>query len=135
MLQKIRPDYIFSYWIFVWYLLYITGLFTHNPKLAVIIGLVENLFVLLSMMYYNVNLKNILYFMIVIIVIKVIPLWTLRNTVISKKDIYPTAGLFLMYLGWIIWDEKVFVLKQSYTDMLNNKNQLPGMVLLEKIFH
>ena len=134
MLQKIRPDYIFSYWIFVWYLFYITGYFSHNPKLAVLIGLVENLFVLLSMLYYKVNLKNILYFTIVIIVIKIIPLWTLRTTTITAKDIYPTAGLFLMYLGWIIWDEKVYVLKESYMDMLNNKNQLPGMVLLEKLF-
>lgn len=129
----IRPDYIFSYWIFGWYILYITGLFNHNPQFALYIGLLENIFVLVSMIYYNVNVKNIFYFTLITILMKVIPLWTLRQTTITEKDLYATFGLFLMYLGWIVWDEHIFILYKSYTDMLNNKNQLPGMIFLERL--
>jgi hypothetical protein len=129
----IRPDYIFSYWIFGWYILYITGLFNHNPKFALYLGLLENLFVLVSMIYYNVNVKNIFYFTLIILLMKVIPLWTLRQTTMSEKDLYATLGIFLMYIGWIVWEEHVFILYKAYTDMLNNKNQLPGMLFLEKI--
>lgn len=134
MSHPIRPDYIFSYWIFLWYVLYMTGLFTHNPKFALYIGVLEHLFVLVTMIYYNVKLTNILYFTLILIILKVLPLWSLRNTVMSEKDIYTTLGMFLMYVGWIIWDEKVFVLWNSYTNLLNNKNQLPGMHYLEKLF-
>ena len=45
--EKARFDQIFSYWIFVWYLLYVLGVISYNPKFALIIGVITNLFVLL----------------------------------------------------------------------------------------
>lgn len=131
----IRPDYIFSYWIFGWYVIYMMGLVKHNPKFALYLGVLENFFVLASMAYYKVKVKNILYFSVLIILLKLLPLWTLRNTKIQEADLYATAGVFLMFIGWIVWDEQLNVLVESYTQMLNNRNQLPGMILLEKIFH
>jgi len=131
----IRPDYIFSYWIFGWYVLYMMGLVKHNPKFALYLGIIENLFVLVSMVYYNVKVKNIVYFILIIFLMKVVPLWSILDTRIQEKDLYATAGLFLMFLGWIVWDEQTNLLLESYNQMLNNRNQLPGMILLEKLFH
>ena len=79
MLQNIRPDYLFSYWVFAWYLLYMVGLVTPNPKFAIIVALLENLFVLASMVYVRVIPKKIIYFSLIILLAKVIPLWTVRN--------------------------------------------------------
>lgn len=134
MIQIIRPDYIFSYWIFGWYLVYMLGWVTPNPKFAIYIALLENLFVLSSMIYSRVNPKKIFYFSIVILLIKVLPLWSLRNSKIKERDIYATVGVFLMYVGWIIWDDKMIALTDAYTQMLDNKIQLPGMTLLNKMF-
>lgn len=134
MLQNIRPDYLFSYWVFAWYVLYMVGLVTPNPKFAIIFALLENLFVLASMVYVRVRPKKILYFALMVLLVKVIPLWTVRKSTITKRDVYATFGLFLMYIGWIIWDEKTHELVRSYTQMLNNSIQTPGMLLLVKLF-
>jgi len=134
MLQNIRPDYLFSYWVFTWYIFYMLGIVTHNPKFAIIVALLENLSILGSMIYLRVNPKKIGYFIIMILVAKVIPLWTVLNTQIKMRDLYATFGLFLMYIGWIIWDEKTSHLFSAYTEMLTNQIQTPGMVLLDKLF-
>jgi hypothetical protein len=134
MIQTIRPDYIFSYWIFAWYLLYITGWVTPNPKFAIYIAIFENLIIFLSMIYLKTNLKKVIYFLIMVILIKLIPLWTLRNTKIKEKDIYATLGVVLMYVGWIIWDDKMISLSDAYTHMVDDKIRSPGMSLLSKLF-
>jgi len=134
MLQNIRPDYLFSYWVFAWYVLYMTGLVTHNPKFAIIFALLENLFVLASMLYVRVIPKKIFYFILIILLMKVLPLWTVRTSVITMRDVYATIGLFLMYIGWIVWDEKSHELVRSYTQMLNNSIQTPAMLILDKLF-
>jgi len=69
-----------------------------------------------------------------ILLIKVIPLWTLRDTKIKERDIYATLGVVLMYVGWIIWDDKGIELSNAYVQMVDNKIQTPGMMLLNKIF-
>ena len=53
-------DLIFSYWIFVWYLLYEFKIINNSPKLALIIGLITNTILLLLMIYYVNNIYNIL---------------------------------------------------------------------------
>ena len=130
----IRPDYIFSYWIILWYLFYELGLITYNPKFALYIGLVENLFVFFSMIYHKVLLRNILFFSFIIFIFKVVPLWTIRNTKIKRIDIEATFALFIMYIGWLLWEKKLDTLSKGYTEMLKSDNKMPGMMLLTKLF-
>lgn len=134
MLQNIRPDYLFSYWVFAWYILYMVGLVQPNPKFAIIIALLENLLMLAVMVYVKVNVKKIIYFSIIILLAKIIPLWTLQNSAIKSRDIYATVGLFLMYIGWIVWDDKTNQLFGAYTQMLSQRIQTPGMLFLDKFF-
>jgi hypothetical protein len=134
MLQNIRPDYILSYWVFAWYLLYMFGLVRPNPKFAIILTLLENLWMLLWMVYLKVKPKKIIYFAMMIVLIKVIPLLTVIQDKIDIRDIYATFGLVLMYIGWIVWDEKVNELYGAYTQILSNSIQTPGMLLLDKLF-
>ena len=134
MLQDIRPDYLFSYWVFAWYVLYMTGIVTPNPKFAILVALLENIVVLVSMLYLRVNPKKIYYFFIMILLVKGIPLWTLRKTTITKRDVAATVGLLLMYVGWIIGDEKVNASFKAYMQMLDPTIQTPGMLLLARVF-
>ena len=61
MLQRkvIRPDLILSYWLFIWYILYIIGFTNNSPKLFLIIAILEN-FILLILKLINNEEKNYL---------------------------------------------------------------------------
>jgi hypothetical protein len=131
----IRFDYIFSYWIFFWYILYIFNFVKINPKFVIILGLFENLCILLLMVYYNTKSRLIFLFFIMMFLIKIIPLYTIWNTKIRLDDIYFTVIIFIIYLLW------TSINKQNNRDFINNtkeliiynKNTLPGMIILEKL--
>jgi hypothetical protein len=99
----LRGDYIFSDWIFIFWILYILNIFTFfNPKLLLMIGLCFDIAVIGLMFYYRTNLKKIVIpFIILIFIIKVIPLYTLRNYTIHSRDIYYSYLLFFIYLCWL----------------------------------
>ena len=103
-----RLDFIFSYWIFAWYLCYVFKWTHYNPKLALLMGLIENGIILVLMIYYNTPL---LYFLLTNMVIKAIPYMTIHRTM-QWTDLYPTTGLFFVYLIWLK------VNGQSYTKMV-----------------
>ena len=44
----IRPDFILSYWFLFWYFLFILNIVSYNPKFALILGLINNLFHLIE---------------------------------------------------------------------------------------
>lgn len=129
-----RIDYIFSYWIFFWYLLYISGIqTTYNPKFAIVCGLLENLGVSALMLYFGTNWNLIFLFFIMTTLLKIIPLATLWNTEIHRADIYATFILFGLYLAYVYLIGKKTVndfTKQTKELVLHNRNTLPGMKLL-----
>jgi hypothetical protein len=53
-----RFDYVFSYWIFAWFLLYEFGYTSYNPKIALIIALIENIGILCLMIYFKIQVKK-----------------------------------------------------------------------------
>jgi hypothetical protein len=99
--EKARFDQIFSYWIFVWYLLYVLGIISYNPKFALIIGVITNILVLLIKIIFKNSIYNIVFFITVNFVIKVIPLYFLWNSKILMEDVYASIGLFSIYLVWL----------------------------------
>lgn len=103
-----RLDFIFSYWIFAWYLCYVFKWTHYSPKLALLFGLIENGFLLCMMIYNNTPL---LYFLLINMIIKEIPYMTIQRR-IEWDDLYPTVGLFFVYLIWLK------VNGQSYTKMV-----------------
>lgn len=96
-----RFDFVFSYWIITWYILYEFRLISYNPKFILILGILVNIFEILLMIYYNNYLIYILVFIITNTFIKLFPLWTLRHTIIRKTDIIFSIGLFLLYNFWL----------------------------------
>jgi len=131
-----RPDLIFSYWIFVWYLLYYFGFVSFNPKFAIICGIVENLFIMILMIYYQTRIKLILLFLIMFFILKVFPIYTIWREKVRISDISATIALFGIYLFWVIIVNKktVYNFTRQTTDLIvHNKNTLPGMIFLEKL--
>jgi hypothetical protein len=132
----VRPNFIFSYWIFAWYLLYFFGFFKlYNPKFAIILGIAENLIMLFLMFYYNTKYNLILLFIILFTILKIIPIYTIWNDKIHNKDIIATFVLFIIYLFWCRMNNNKIsnFIKTTKDLILHNKNTFPGMVIFQKI--
>ena len=130
----IRADFIVYYWVLFWYVFYVTGYIHQNPAPALWIGLLGNLLLLVAMIYYKVKTKTLLYFVVVILVSKVLLLWTLKGVPILKKDLMATAGLGIMYIGWLIWEEKLSVMSQIPKDILHDTYSTPAMAGMQRLF-
>lgn len=126
-----RIDFIFSYWIFLWYLLYLFGIVNFNPKFAILCGFIENIVILSLMFYYGTKKKLILLFFIMFVFLKIIPLYSIWNTKIHARDIIATLVLFIIYLTWVKKTPSDFK-KQTLDLIVYNKNTLPGMMFLDK---
>jgi hypothetical protein len=103
-----RFDYLFSYWIFVWFVLYQFGFTSYNPKIALIIGLITNTGVLGLIIYFKNSFIYIFLFCLINFFIKVLPLWLLRKSKYEWKDFYALIALFMIYLLWIIINRDQF---------------------------
>ena len=130
-----RIDLVFSYWIFTWYILYIFKYINLNPKFAIYCGIIENIIVILMMIYFKTSLKLIIYFILMFILLKILPLYTIINTKILKEDIYLTLFLFIIYLLWLYINNKTILdFKKQLSDLiLYNKYTFPGISLFHKM--
>ena len=134
-MQK-RFDLVFSYWIFIWALLYKLKITKYNPKLLLLLGIAENMVVLVFMILFNSSYTNIFYFIIINIFIKIIPYYQLRKTRITYDDIYASIVVFLIYCLWLYINdiEVIKYEKKVIYSLVHNKNQTPGLYFLHKIF-
>ena len=131
-----RIDFIFSYWIFVWYILYILKLTNYNPKLALILGLIENSFLLFLMIYYKSKIKYIISFFIAVIVTKLIPLLTIYKTKIIKNDFIYLLVVFLIYMIWLTINkiDLIDFYKKISLSVIRGENKTPFIYIFDKIF-
>lgn len=130
----IRPDFILSYWILAWYVAYMMGILTHNPKWALELEVVGNIGILIALIYSKVPMKQILLVFVCVFVFRVIPLWTIWHTKIRPVDIQATIGVFLMFIGWMLWEMELGVLYRMLTHIVYLQNELPEIYLLNKVF-
>ena len=130
-----RFDFVFSYWIFIWYIFFEMGFNTYNPKIGLIIGLIDNIALLCLMIYFSNSLTNIFLFCIINFFIKIIPLWRLRNTDYKISDCYALIGLFLIYIGWLHINnvDIIKLLRERYDKLKNNNSFGPFMYYMKNI--
>jgi hypothetical protein len=128
-----RIDFIFSYWIFAWYLLYMARITIYSPKLVLIISLVEALFS--YMLLKTANTATRIYMIIIACCIKIIPLITLWREPIRQRDIWALISLFIIYNVWLgIHGETMLrVYKKIQALLDNNTDQLPFMYILSRL--
>lgn len=136
-MYKDRFDFVFSYWIFFWYICYELQITKYNPIGALYFGVLENIAVLLLMIYYRNSYDHLLLLCFVILVTKVIPLWTLRNTSYSRKDIYIIFVYFLVYVLWLFLNNAnvISFFIQQFGRIQENKPLGPFMLFMLKKEH
>jgi len=126
-MEALRIDLVFSYWIFICYLLYIFKFISYSPKFPLIIGLVDNIVMFIMMLTYETSYKTIIYFVIINTFIKVIPLYYLRNNLIKMRDVYFTIILFTIFIIWLHINSQSLIgnTKTIYNSLLYGKNKTP----------
>ena len=134
-MAALRADLVFSYWVFIWYLLYISKITKYSPKFVIILGLIDNAIMLALMLLYGTSRKTIFYFILINTLIKVLPYYYLRNEKIQIRDIYCTLALFSVFVVWLYINNQSLIgnSKLIYESLLYGQNKTPFMDLLEKV--
>jgi len=132
----IRPDFIFSYWIFVWYLLYISKIVIYNPKIFLFLGMIEGILIF-CILLSKIPLLSVFKYFIVISVIKLIPYFTIRNHAIYYKDIVFSLFLFVIYHIWLFVNGQnmIGIYENLYNSFVHNKQDTPGYILVNRIIN
>ena len=134
-MAAIRADLVFSYWIYAWFILYVFKFITYSPKFPLILGLIDNIIMLILMIYFGSKSKTIILFIAINTLIKVVPLYYLRNQRIKMSDIYFTVGLFIIFVIWLHINKQSLAgnLKLIHDSLLYNKFQTPFISLFNRI--
>jgi len=131
----IRIDLVFSYWIFAWYLAYIAKLTTFNPKWGLILGIVENLVFAFALALYGCVISSIVTFLLVNMILKGLPLYTIYKTKSTAKDIYLLLGLFAIYTLWTHMNGTTVMQYNAkmFQSIMHGKNETPAFWAISQI--
>lgn len=134
-MSALRADLVFSYWIYLWYLLYAFKLTAYSPKFPLILALFDNAIMFILMILYGTSKRTIFYFIVINTLIKVIPLYYLRNDPIHMKDIWFTILLFLIFILWLhINNQSLFGnAKLVHDSLLFGQDKTPFMAFINKL--
>jgi hypothetical protein len=142
MINYISVDYLFSYWIFAWFILFIlciksTFVKTYfNPRFALLIALFANILIFIYFLFHNATIPVLLKYILVIILFKIIPLFLLRKEKVRWfNEISIAVIIFIIYCMYIksnniyLYD----VIEQTAINILHDTNNTPFFRLLETI--
>lgn len=134
-MAALRPDLVFSYWIYVWYVLYAFKITIYSPKFPLILGLIDNIIMLFLMLLYGTSKRTIFYFIVINTLIKIVPLYYLRNETIKMKDIYFTIFLFIVFVLWLHLNRQSLFgnIKLIHDSLLFGQNKTPFMSFINNL--
>jgi len=134
-MAALRGDLVFSYWIYAWYILYAVKITKYSPKFPIILGLIDNIIMLILMLIYGTSKRTIFYFIIINTLIKIVPLYYLRNESVRMKDIGFTILLFVIFILWLHFNKQSLFgnIKIIHDSLLFGQDKTPFMALLNKL--
>lgn len=138
----IRFDFVFSYWIYVWFLLYwfvpktkpSKSSTTHfiyewmNPMVFFFIGFGENAFTLALLWYYTNNTTILFKYTAMMFFVKLLPIIILWNRPIHWfVNLVIGSIAFILYNVYLAWNGTniVDVYSRTFTSLLEDKDQTP----------
>jgi len=140
----ITVDELFSYWVLLWVFLYILFSGSHkfiykwlNPLLALWVGLLENIIMLVRLLYIHprTNVSSV-QFLLVIIITKALPIYILRDHKINwKNDLTVLLLVFTVYnlYLWLVKNTNIFeIYDETEKSIANNENRTPLLALINR---
>jgi len=151
---RIRADFLFSYWIFAWFLVYYfldtvairSGKASYtkwihdhlNPMVGLVFALSENILTFLYMMYLNVGVIILLKYLVMMFFVKALPIYCIRNYPIRLFDnILAGIVLFGIYVIYLYTQGETIasVYTRTFTAAKNGSNKTPFNSLINSILH
>jgi hypothetical protein len=133
-----RFDYLFSYWILFWVILYLLKIVNYSPKFAIIIGIIEISIGGIYYIYMNISKYQLIKYITINTIMKIIPLLIVINDKITNNDIIVSIIYFIIYLVWLfINNQNVFDIYKKINDEYIydlGKNKTFMNKLFDKIF-
>lgn len=135
----VREDFLFSYWVFAWVVLYFLGFVNDSPKALLVIGLFETVVGgIYILMTEKVAPYNAIKYGFINVLIKVLPLIYLWNKKITRREVFISFGLVIAYILWTLVNgtnpvEVYTALKKSYMDK-NSKQRTNTSQLYDTIY-
>ena len=112
-----RFDFVFSYWMFAWYVAYMIGVVPFNPFLFMILGGAVNIAEL-----FMGKIKDPRMFFAVNLFIKILPIVSLIRTPTKLVDIQFGLLYFLTYLVWLFANKEDWMkVRTPFTDFIKDK--------------
>jgi hypothetical protein len=102
-----------------------------SPKLLFIIGVLENLWVM-WVIWGHATTGNFIYFIVVFLLTKVIPLATIWKVPIRKVDVIWSVVFVAVYGVWISINKDAMKLS-TIQSLKENRNETPGIYLMNRI--
>ncbi len=136
----IRFDFLFSYWIVVWFLIYYflnsagspLGRFI-NPSLAIWAAFFENLFTFILLIVYGVGFSVLAKYLVMMTLMKSVTLYLLRNTRIhlwhDALVLLLVFGIYLVYL-FLNGENLYHIYRRTFYFVRTNSDKTPGFGLL-----
>ena len=136
----LRFDFLFSYWVFLWAIAFyfipnnnthpLTAFIKRNvqPMFALYVALAENMAIFIAVLYYNPEWELIIKFVTMILVVKIIPLYLLRNyTIHWKTDIVSFVCIFGIYNAYLFWNNTnmIEIYKKTVHSIITNQPNTP----------
>ena len=134
-MAALRTDLVFSYWIYFWFIIYIFKWTTYSPKFAILLGVLDNIIMLILMILYGTSKRTIFYFIIINTLIKIVPLYYLRNEKIKMKDIWFTIIIFAIFVIWLHLNRQNLMgnIKLIHDSLIFGKDKTPFMSFINNI--
>ena len=134
-MAALRFDLVFSYWIYLWYILYVFKITIFSPKFPIILGLLDNIIMLFLMLMYGTSKRTIFYFIIINTLIKIVPLYYLKNEPLKMKDIFFTIFLFIIFILWLHLNKQSLFgnIKLIHDSLLFGQDNTPFMAFINKL--
>ena len=129
--------FIYSYWLFTWFLLYLLNIVPYNPIFYLIIGYILTIFEFIYLILKKTNKYNLIKYAFINIIIKVFPiiiLIYLNKYKFNSNDIYIGFILINIYLLlMIILNINPYIEYNKLLDTyINNDNK--NKTLFSKIY-
>jgi hypothetical protein len=107
----------------------------YNPKWALLTGIILNVMLAIIVIMRRGVTASVVTFLLVNLILKGVPLYTIYKTKTTINDIYAIIGLFATYTLWVNVNGTTIV-KQNvkiYEAILHSKNESPIMHAVSKI--
>jgi len=137
---RLRPDFLFSYWVLVWFLIFyfipdntkdsISAFIKRrmNPVIAFYIAFVENALTLLAMLIYNPIPSMLAKYTTMMVCIKLLPLYLLRKYPVRwYHDTLVFLSLFAIYNVYLYWNDMnvIDIYKKASLSVLEGNDYKP----------